>query len=193
VRVVGPVFNVQQFKHSPAWNRWVSVVSYRFFPEVGDAETQRAIDASVAAMHARMRMKDTHASSEWSMQNQFKNFCIYPPDNNLSREQDQKRVKVSHCRMKFLLVFMCCTGLAFWFLCILGLFVHNPVLRYAKEFSVKKFKTKQIAVINEEKVLCGPGFFGFNPMRTTQGAERPRELELAPAANAFSSATPAVV
>ena len=136
VRVVGPVFNVNHFKNSPSWNRWISVVSYRFFPEIGDPETQRALDAEKARMYAVMRARDSHASSSWSKLNQYENFTIYPHRPGMSREEEEVSVRRTATMIGRFGVAMCTFGLAFHFLCFMGFVVHNPVLRYASEASV---------------------------------------------------------
>jgi hypothetical protein len=191
VRVVGPVFNVHNFKNSPVWNRWVSVVSFRFFPEVGDAETQAAIDSAVSAMYARMKARDTNASSTWSKDNQYHNYCIYPHDASLNKQQEESRVASVSQRLFAVGLVMCGSGMAFWYLCFVGMFVHNPVLRYVKEFTVKSFENKQIAVINERKPMGGGTFFGWNG-----GYEEPEfvvravEPGYAEAAPGYAEATP---
>ncbi|GMH61880.1 hypothetical protein TL16_g05549 [Triparma laevis f. inornata] len=152
VRVVGPTFNVAEFKNNSSWNTWISVFSGRFFTEIGDDETHKAIEQHVAHMHARMRGRDTHCGAWKEIQgSEFVEMIVFPLTKNAkTEEQQQQAAAIVSSRLKCVGIFMMMTGCAFWYLCYLGFIAHNPVLRYVKEISVRKFEGKQIVVINEE-------------------------------------------
>ncbi|GMI09910.1 hypothetical protein TrVE_jg13460 [Triparma verrucosa] len=151
VRVVGPTFNVANFKNDSSWNTWISVFSGRFFTEIGDDETKKAIDQHVAHMRARMSGRDQHCGAWKEIQgSEFVEMIVFPLRKNAKTEAEQKQAAAAtSSRLKCLGIFMMTTGCAFWYLCYLGFIAHNPVLRYVKEISVRKFEGKQIVVINQ--------------------------------------------
>ena len=151
VRVVGPTFNVANFKNDSSWNTWISVFSGRFFTEIGDDETKKAIEQHMAHMRARMSGRDQHCGAWKEIQgSEFVEMIVFPLRKNAETEAQQKQAAAAtSSRLKRLGIFMMMTGCAFWYLCYLGFIAHNPVLRYVKEISVRKFEGKQIVVINQ--------------------------------------------
>ena len=141
VRVVGEVFNTSDFESDPRYCRKINVFSAKFFTVVADQETKDAINAAVSRMYATMQCRDTHASASWGKDDKFLSFTIFPGCADEEAAEKKSFVLRTAC-----VLFTIC-GQGFTFVCLLGLVANNPVFRYAKEISVKKFTGKQLVVI----------------------------------------------